>query len=89
MCQKWFVKFCARDSSLDGVPWLGRPVKGDSNQIETLIENNQCYTMWETVDILKTSKSIKFFVKMCPLFYGKNLYFSLLIYLLQNMKPLH
>ena len=21
-CQKWFVKFCARDFSLDNVPWL-------------------------------------------------------------------
>ena len=28
-----------------------------TNQIETLIENNQCYTMWETANILKISKS--------------------------------
>ena len=26
--------------------------------IKTLIESNQCYTMWETADILKISKSI-------------------------------
>ena len=37
---------------------LGRPVEVDSDQIKTLIENNQCYTMWEIADILKVSKSI-------------------------------
>ena len=30
----------------------------DSNEIETLIENNQCYTTWERANILKISKSI-------------------------------
>ena len=44
MCQKWFTKFCAGDFSLDNALWLSRPVEVDSNQIETLIENNQCYT---------------------------------------------
>ena len=43
---------------------LGRPVEVDSDQIKTLIENNQCYTMWEIADILKISKSIKLLVKM-------------------------
>ena len=38
------MKYHARDFSLDDAPWLGRPVEVDSNQIETLIENNQCYT---------------------------------------------
>ena len=42
-CQKWFVKFQAGDFSLDNAPWLGRPVEVDSDQIETLIENNQHY----------------------------------------------
>ena len=55
MCQKWFAKFCAGDFSLDNAPQLGRPVEVDSNQIETLIENNQCYTMWEIPDLLKVS----------------------------------
>ena len=42
-CWKWFVKFHAADFSLDdALGWLGRPVEGDSDQIETLIENNQC-----------------------------------------------
>ena len=36
----------------------------DSDQIKTLIENNQHYTMWETADILKVPKSIKLLVKM-------------------------
>ena len=38
--QKWFVKFRAGDFSLEGAPQLGRPVEVDSDQIETLIENN-------------------------------------------------
>ena len=40
MCQKWFAKFRAGDFSLDDAPWSGSPVEVDSNQIETLIENN-------------------------------------------------
>ena len=76
ICQKWFVKFCAGDFSLGDAPPSGRPVEVDSNQIETLIENNQCYTMWERADILKISKSIKLLVKMknVCLFYRKKPY---------------
>ena len=44
MCQKWFVKFCAGEFSLDDAPRSGRPVEVDSDHIETLIESNQCYT---------------------------------------------
>ena len=64
LCQKWFAKFRAGDFSLDDAPQSGRPVEVDNDQIETLIENNQCYTMWEIADILKTSKSIKLLLKM-------------------------
>ena len=53
MCQKWFAKFHAGDFSLDDAPWLGKPVEVDSDQIETLIENNQCYTAGETANIFK------------------------------------
>ena len=72
-CQKWFVKSFAGDFSLDGAPRLGRPVEVDSDQIETLLENNQCGIMQEIADILKISKSIKLLVKMkmCLLFYGR------------------
>ena len=57
-CPKWFVKFHTGDFSLDDAPRLGgRPVEVDSDQIETLIENNQRYTMQEIADILKVSKS--------------------------------
>ena len=63
-CQKWFVKFRAGDFSLYNAPWSGRPVEVDSDQIETLIENNQYYTMWETASKLKISKSSKLFMKM-------------------------
>ena len=57
MCQKWFVKFCAGDFSLDNAPRSGRLVEVDSNQIETIIENYQCYTTQEIADILKISQS--------------------------------
>ena len=56
--QKWFVQFCVGDFFLDNAPWSGTPVEIDSNQIKTLIENNQCYTAWEIADILKISKLI-------------------------------
>ena len=58
MCQKSLAKFCAGFFLLDSAPWLKR-VEVDSNQTNTLIENNQGYTMQEIVDILKISKSIK------------------------------
>ena len=57
MCQKWFAKFHAGYFLLDNVPWSDRPAEVDSNQIETLIENNQRYTTWEIANILKISKS--------------------------------
>ena len=55
MCQKWFAKFHAGDFLVNDALWSGRPVEVDSDQIETLIENNQCYTMRETANILKIS----------------------------------
>ena len=57
ICQNWFVKFHTEDFSLDDVPQSGRPVEVDSNQIETLTENNQHYIIREIADILKISKS--------------------------------
>ena len=57
MCQKWFAKFCAGDFLLDYALCSDRPVEVDNDQIETIIENNQCYTTWEMADILKISKS--------------------------------
>ena len=56
-CQKWFEKFHAGDFSLDHAPRSGRPIEVDSDQIETLIENNQRYTTWEIAHILRISKS--------------------------------
>ena len=64
MCQKRFVKFRAGDFSLDDAPWSGGPIEVDRDQIETLIENNQCSTTWEIAAILKISKSIKLLAKM-------------------------
>ena len=48
---------------LDDVLWLGRLFEVDSDQIEMLTENNQCYIMKEIADILKISKSIKSLMK--------------------------
>ena len=55
--QKSCAKFHAEDFLLDDASWLGRPAEVDSNQIQTLTENNQCYTTWEIAGILKISKS--------------------------------
>ena len=68
-CQKWFVKFHAGNFLLDDAPWSGGPVEVDTDQIETLIENNQCYTMRERADILKIFKSINLLVKITNAFY--------------------
>ena len=45
-------------------PQSGKPTEVDSDQIETLTENNKGYTTPEIVDILRISKSIKLLVKM-------------------------
>ena len=69
MCQRWFAKFPAGDSSLDDAPRLVRPVEVDSDRIETLTENNQRSTTQERTDVLKIPKSIKLLVKMKNVFY--------------------
>ena len=62
-CQKWFVNFRAGGFLLNGAPWSDWPVKVDSNQIEILIENNQCYTTQEVANILKNIQINKVFGK--------------------------
>ena len=54
-CQKWFAKFHAGDFSLDDAPQSGRPVEVDSNQIETLTENNQLKLSKSSTKIICTS----------------------------------
>ena len=89
------MKFRAGDFSLDDALWLGSPVVVDSDQTETLIENNQCYTMQEIPHLLKIPQSIKLLVKMKTVSYGKKLnglfeqpnmyvYTYLFIYLILN-----
>ena len=41
---------------MDNGPQSDRPVEVDSNQIKTLIENNQCCTMGDIANILKITK---------------------------------
>ena len=62
--RKWFANFCVGDFLLDDSPWLGRAAEVDSDQIETLNENNQHYTMWDIANIHKIFKSIKLLVKI-------------------------
>ena len=62
--QKWFAKFPAGGFSLDDAPQSSRPVEADSDQMETLTENSQCYTTRGIADILRISKSTKVLVKM-------------------------
>ena len=57
--QKWFVKFHAGNFSLEDALQSGRPAEEDSDQMQTLIENNQFYTTQETANILRISKSTK------------------------------
>ena len=49
LCWRFLTGRCSKGS--------GRPVEADSDQMETLIENNQHYTTREIADILKISKS--------------------------------
>ena len=68
------MKFWARDFPLDNdAPQLGRPGEVDSDQIETLTENNQCSNMQEIAYILKISQLIVIGEneKMHLLFYRK------------------
>ena len=63
--QKWFAKFPSGDFELDDAPWSGRTLEVDMDrQIDTLIENNQCYNMQEIANMLKIPVSIKLLVKM-------------------------
>ena len=54
---------------MDSAPQSGKSAEVDSDQIETLIENNLCSTIWEMANILKISKSIKLSVKMKTVVY--------------------
>ena len=54
LCEVLCWRFLAR---YDDAPQSGRPVEVDGDQIETLLENREHYTMREIADILKASKS--------------------------------
>ena len=56
MCQTWLAKFRVGDL-LDDAPWSGRSVELNGDQIETLTENKEYYTMLGIANIFKISKS--------------------------------
>jgi len=56
MCQTWLEKFRVGDL-LDAAPWSGRSVELNGDQIETLTENKEYYTMLGIANIFKISKS--------------------------------
>ena len=58
------MKFHVGNFSLGDAPRSGNPAEVDRDQIETLIENNHYYIMWEIANILKIPKSIKLLVEM-------------------------
>ena len=68
------MEFHAGDFLLDKEPQSGRPVEVDSNQIETLIENNHCHTTWDSrhTQNIQINKVTGENGKLCLLFYGKN-----------------
>ena len=74
MCQEWLAKFCAGDFSLDDTPRSGRPVEVDSDQIESLIENNQLYHSGDSrhTQNIQINKFIGENEKCAFLFDGKN-----------------
>ena len=55
MTEQTCQKFHAGYFLLNNAPQSGRQL--DSDQINILIDNNQCYTTWKMADILKISKS--------------------------------
>lgn len=50
------MNFCDVDFLLNDAPQLGRPSDVDSNQLNTLFENNQHYTTQEITNIFQISK---------------------------------
>lgn len=55
VCQNWFAKFRAGDTTCEDGERLGRPLVADDNQIRTLIENNHHYTTREIAEIINVS----------------------------------
>ena len=52
MCQKWLAKIPTGDFLLDKAPWSSRWLEVDSDQIETVIENNHCYAMQQIASLV-------------------------------------
>lgn len=55
VCQNWFSKFRAGDTSCQDNERSGRPSAVDDDQIKALIENNPRYTTREIAGIVKAS----------------------------------
>lgn len=55
MCQRWFAKFHAGDTTLEDEKRSDRPAVADDDKIKNLIEDNQRYTTREVAEILHLS----------------------------------
>jgi len=56
VCQNWFAKFCASDTTCEDRERSGRPLVVDDDQIKSLIESNPYYTTREIAEIIEVSQ---------------------------------
>jgi len=56
VCQNWFAKFRAGDTTCENRKRSGRPLVIDDDQIKNLIESNPHYTTREIAEIIDVSQ---------------------------------
>jgi len=56
VCQNWFAKFRADDTTCEDRKRSSRPLVVDDDQIKSLIENNPHYTTREIAEIIDVSQ---------------------------------
>jgi len=55
VCQNWFAKFRAGDTTCEDRERSGKPLMVDDDQIKSLIESNPHYTTREIAEIIDVS----------------------------------
>jgi len=66
VCQNWFAKFCAGDTTCEDRERSDRPLVVDDDQIKSLIESNPHYTTREIAEIIDVLQ--KMYYKSCKSF---------------------